>query len=173
MTSNLTVIICISDSSKIKHLKKIQVHGHLSVKLDQNPIRLWSCEYWFKRGRWSLSHCFKRRHNMWWSDTSRQYDKMFWSLVRVKKLSLFNRQMIEHRWAQEIKVWFTKQVAFLWLWEDIHTWWFNPSPNLTVNTHNTPQAMLALGDNPFFNWMNIFFEWIILNYLEWINSSNE
>ena len=25
--------------------------------------------------------------------------------------------------------------------------------------------VVALGDNPFFTWMNIFFEWIILNFL--------
>ena len=32
---------------------------------------------------------------------------------------------------------------------------------------------LALGDNPFFTWMNIFFEWIIFIFFEWINSLNE
>ena len=28
--------------------------------------------------------------------------------------------------------------------------------------------LIALGDNPFFIWMNIFFEWMILDFLEWI-----
>ena len=36
----------------------------------------------------------------------------------------------------------------------------------------TGQA-IALGDNKFFTWMNIFFEWIILDFFEWIDSLNE
>ena len=32
---------------------------------------------------------------------------------------------------------------------------------------------IAMGDNPFFTWMNIFFEWIIWDWFEWINSLNE
>ena len=32
---------------------------------------------------------------------------------------------------------------------------------------------IALGDNPFFTWMNIFFEWIILFFFKWMNSLNE
>ena len=32
---------------------------------------------------------------------------------------------------------------------------------------------VALGDNPFFTWMNIFFEWINWDCFEWIHSLNE
>ena len=35
------------------------------------------------------------------------------------------------------------------------------------------EITLALGDNPFFTWINIFFEWIILDFLESINFLNE
>ena len=32
---------------------------------------------------------------------------------------------------------------------------------------------VAMGDNQFFNWMNNFFEWIKLKFLEWIFSLND
>ena len=73
---------------------------------------------------------------------------------------------------------------------DFHRW--PPSPSSIIHhsfTTNTEGSLYywfclhflasqdaleeALGDNPFFNWMNIFFDWIILNFLEWINSLNE
>ena len=34
-------------------------------------------------------------------------------------------------------------------------------------------STLALGDNPFFTWINNFFEWIIWNCFEWIDYLNE
>ena len=38
----------------------------------------------------------------------------------------------------------------------------------TIGPRDPSVCDLALGDNPFFTWMNIFFEWIILNFF-WMN----
>ena len=48
-------------------------------------------------------------------------------------------------------------------------------PPLTAELHygTILQNCIALGDNQFFTWMNIFFEWIIWDCFEWINSLNE
>ena len=40
-----------------------------------------------------------------------------------------------------------------------------PRPNTQFSILISYPSRVALGDNPFFTWMNIFFEWIILDFL--------
>ena len=70
----------------------------------------------------------------------------------------------------KLYVWAAEGVMFYWI---LYFFWTLTDTFFWGENDYLPADSLALGDNPFFTWMNIFFECIILDIFEWIDSLNE